>query len=83
MHAMWKPSKFKTIYLYATIYVWTLTLPSAIAVYWAFGDMLLDHSNAFSLLPKSKARDVAVVLMLIHQVSDADVLFSPSSLSSY
>lgn len=67
MHAMWKPSKFKTIYLYATVYVWTLTLPSAIAVYWAFGDLLLDHSNAFSLLPKSGARDLAVVLMLIHQ----------------
>lgn len=67
MHAMWKPSKFKTIYLYATMYVWTLTLPSAIAVYWAFGDQLLDHSNAFSLLPRSPARDLAIVLMLIHQ----------------
>ncbi|MCO5575723.1 hypothetical protein L7F22_029526 [Adiantum nelumboides] len=67
MHAMWKPSKFKVIYLYATLYVWTLTLPSAIAVYWAFGDQLLDHSNAFSLMPRSPARDLAVVLMLIHQ----------------
>lgn len=67
MHAMWQPSKFKTIYLYATMYVWTLTLPSAIAVYWAFGDQLLDHSNAFSLMPRSPARDFAIVLMLIHQ----------------
>ncbi|KAH7299350.1 hypothetical protein KP509_24G007000 [Ceratopteris richardii] len=67
MHAMWKPSKFKLVYLFATMYVWTLTLPSAIAMYWAFGDQLLDHSNAFSLLPKSGARDVAVILMLIHQ----------------
>lgn len=67
MHAMWKPRKFKIIYLYATIYVWTLTIPSAIAVYWAFGDQLLDHANAFALLPKSRARDLAVVLMLIHQ----------------
>ena len=68
MHAMWKPEKFKAIYLVATVYVLTLTLPSAAAVYWAFGDLLLSHSNAFALLPKSPFRDLAVVLMLIHQV---------------
>ncbi|GER37961.1 auxin transporter-like protein [Striga asiatica] len=67
MHAMWKPQKFKYIYLVATLYVFTLTLPSASAVYWAFGDELLNHSNAFSLLPKSGWRDAAVILMLIHQ----------------
>ncbi|KAB5541569.1 hypothetical protein DKX38_014543 [Salix brachista] len=67
MHAMWKPQKFKAIYLLATLYVLTLTLPSAAAVYWAFGDMLLNHSNAFALLPRSPSRDMAVILMLIHQ----------------
>ncbi|KAG8503712.1 hypothetical protein CXB51_001723 [Gossypium anomalum] len=67
MHAMWKPQKFKAIYLIATLYVLTLTLPVAAAVYWAFGDMLLDHSNAFSLLPRTPFRDMAVILMLIHQ----------------
>ncbi|CAH2056690.1 unnamed protein product [Thlaspi arvense] len=67
MHAMWKPQKFKYIYLLATLYVFTLTLPSASAVYWAFGDQLLNHSNAFSLLPKTRWRDAAVILMLIHQ----------------
>nr|GEZ00688.1 auxin transporter-like protein 2 [Tanacetum cinerariifolium] len=36
MHAMWKPQKFKYIYLFATLYVFTLTLPSATAMYWAF-----------------------------------------------
>lgn len=69
MHAMWKPQKFKLIYLMATLYVLTLTLPSASAVYWAFGDMLLTHSNAFALLPRTGFRDTAVVLMLIHQVT--------------
>ncbi|KAG6492272.1 hypothetical protein ZIOFF_047226 [Zingiber officinale] len=67
MHAMWKPQKFKYLYLLATLYVFTLTLPSAATVYWAFGDQLLTHSNAFSLLPRSGWRDVAVILMLIHQ----------------
>lgn len=68
MHAMWKPQKFKYIYLFATCYVFTLTLPSATAMYWAFGDQLLNHSNAFSLLPRTGFRDAAVILMLIHQV---------------
>ncbi|PQM36839.1 auxin transporter-like protein 3 [Prunus yedoensis var. nudiflora] len=67
MHAMWKPQKFKLIYLMATLYVLTLTLPSASAVYWAFGDNLLTHSNALALLPRTGFRDTAVVLMLIHQ----------------
>lgn len=64
---MWKPQKFKYIYLIATVYVFTLTLPSAAAMYWAYGDQLLNHSNAFSLLPKNGFRDTAVILMLIHQ----------------
>jgi auxin influx carrier (AUX1 LAX family) len=67
MHAMWKPAKFKYIYLLATLYVFTLTLPSASAMYWAYGDELLAHANAFSLLPKTAWRDAAVILMLIHQ----------------
>ncbi|KAE8722805.1 Auxin transporter-like protein 1 [Hibiscus syriacus] len=67
MHATWKPQKFKYLYLFATLYVFTLTLPSIFAVYWALGDQLLNHSNAFSLLPKTSFRDAAVILMLIHQ----------------
>ena len=67
MHAMWRPQKFKSIYLLATVYVLTLTLPSAAAAYWAFGDALLTHSNALALLPRTPFRDAAVVLMLIHQ----------------
>ncbi|KAI4993631.1 hypothetical protein ZWY2020_007944 [Hordeum vulgare] len=67
MHAMWRPQKFKAIYLMATAYVLTLTLPSAASVYWAFGDELLTHSNALSLLPRTAFRDAAVVLMLVHQ----------------
>ncbi|CAL4932875.1 unnamed protein product [Urochloa decumbens] len=67
MHAMWRPQKFKSIYLLATVYVLTLTLPSAAAAYWAFGDALLTHSNALALLPRTAFRDAAVVLMLIHQ----------------
>ncbi|KAL0438055.1 UNVERIFIED_CONTAM: Auxin transporter-like protein 3 [Sesamum latifolium] len=77
MHAMWKPQKFKLIYLIATIYVLTLTLPSASAVYWAFGDLLLNRSNALALLPRTGFRDTAVILMLIHQAAhEIDNTFS-------
>ncbi|GJN08491.1 hypothetical protein PR202_ga26417 [Eleusine coracana subsp. coracana] len=68
MHAMWRPQKFKAIYLMATLYVLTLTLPSAASVYWAFGDALLTHSNALAMLPRTAWRDAAVVLMLIHHL---------------
>ncbi|XP_024517893.1 auxin transporter-like protein 1 isoform X2 [Selaginella moellendorffii] len=67
MHAMWKPRKFKLVYLYAIVYIFTLTLPSAIAVYWRFGDKMLDNANAFAVFPKTKFRDAAVILMLMHQ----------------
>ena len=69
MHAMYRPVKFKYVYLFATLYIFTLTIPSSMAIYWSFGDALLQNSNALSLLPKSPARDVAVLLMLIHQVA--------------
>ncbi|CAA0815804.1 Auxin transporter protein 1 [Striga hermonthica] len=62
MHAMWKPRKLKYIYLLATLYVFTLTLPSASAMYWAYGDQLLTHANAFSLLPRTGWRDAAVFI---------------------
>ncbi|KAI4965983.1 hypothetical protein ZWY2020_047270 [Hordeum vulgare] len=65
---MWKPRKFKYIYLVATLYVFTLTLPSAATMYWAFGDALLCCTQRLvALLPKSGWRDTAVILMLIHQ----------------
>ncbi|KAG0576859.1 hypothetical protein M758_UG060600 [Ceratodon purpureus] len=67
MHAMYRPVKFKYVYLFATLYIFTLTIPSSMAIYWSFGDALLENSNALSLLPKSTARDVAVLLMIIHQ----------------
>ncbi|XP_024519545.1 auxin transporter protein 1 isoform X1 [Selaginella moellendorffii] len=66
-HAMKKPQKFKEIYLYAVLYIWTLTLPSAIAVYWTYGEEMLHHSYALTRFHKSKYRDVAIILMIIHQ----------------
>ncbi|KAJ7286678.1 hypothetical protein O6H91_01G084900 [Diphasiastrum complanatum] len=67
MHAMWKPKKYKVVYLNAVLYVFTLTIPSASAMYWTFGDDLLNNANAFFFLPKTKFLNAAAVAMLIHE----------------
>ena len=73
MHAMWKPAKFKYIYLLATLYVFTLTLPSASAMYWAYGDELLTHANAFALLQRTaEHRAVSVRLVAQELVAQAE-----------
>ncbi|KAJ7539531.1 hypothetical protein O6H91_11G098800 [Diphasiastrum complanatum] len=77
MHAMWKPKKFKLVYLYAIFYIFTLTIPSATTIYWAFGDVLLHNSNAFAVLPKTRWRDTAVILMLMHQLIEIGLLALP------
>lgn len=80
---MHRPVKFKYVYLFATLYIFTLTIPSSMAIYWSFGDALLENSNALSLLPKSPARDVAVILMIIHQVATLETLNHQCSLFRY
>ncbi|KAL0034791.1 hypothetical protein WJX77_007387 [Trebouxia sp. C0004] len=67
MHAMMAPSKFGVVYLLSSMYVFTLTLPNTISVYWAHGDSLLTHTNALSVLPASPLRSTAVLLMVAHQ----------------
>uniref|UniRef100_M4DKV5 Amino acid transporter transmembrane domain-containing protein n=1 Tax=Brassica campestris TaxID=3711 RepID=M4DKV5_BRACM len=61
------PTKLVLYFTGATNILYTFGGHAASAVYWAFGDALLNHSNAFSLLPKNGWRDAAVILMLIHQ----------------
>ncbi|KAJ7562629.1 hypothetical protein O6H91_03G078100 [Diphasiastrum complanatum] len=77
LDAMWKPRKYKVVYLYAILYIFTLTLPSAITMYWAFGETMLHNSNAFAVLPKTKYRDAAVVLMLMHQFIEFGLIALP------
>ncbi|KAJ7526716.1 hypothetical protein O6H91_16G019600 [Diphasiastrum complanatum] len=67
MHAMWKPVKYKYVYVLNCLYVLTITMPHSVAVYWAYGDELLQHSNAFAVLPKSAFRNIGLVFMIVHQ----------------
>ncbi|KAL5983687.1 hypothetical protein ACLOJK_017778, partial [Asimina triloba] len=57
MEAMWKPKKYKYVYIFAVLYTYLLTIPDSVAVYWAYGDDLLHRSNAFGVLPPSKAKN--------------------------
>lgn len=68
MHAMWKPVRYKYVYLACTIYVLFITVPHSYALYWSFGDELLLKNNALGILPNSYARDTALVFMIIHQI---------------
>lgn len=68
MHAMWKPAKYKYVYVACSLYVLFITIPHSYALYWAYGDKLLTHNNALGLLPTSNARDTALIFMIIHQV---------------
>ncbi len=77
MHAMMAPSKFSLVYLLSSMYVFTLTLPNTISVYWAHGDSLLTHTNALSVLPASPLRSTAVVLMVAHQCVAFGLFITP------
>lgn len=68
MHAMWRPRKFGWVYIAACLYTFTLTMPNSISVYWAHGDQMLTKSNALGVLPPSTYRDIAIILMIIHQI---------------
>ncbi|GLJ38158.1 hypothetical protein SUGI_0776840 [Cryptomeria japonica] len=67
MHAMWRPKSYKYVYLCTVAYVMTITLPHCIILYKNFGDVLLDHSNALSVFPRTIFRDISLSFMIIHQ----------------
>ncbi|CAK9881347.1 unnamed protein product [Sphagnum jensenii] len=67
MEAMWKHKHYKYAYICCVLYTYLLTIPNSVSVYWAYGDVLLHHSNAFSVLPPSAACNVAIVAMIAHQ----------------
>jgi auxin influx carrier (AUX1 LAX family) len=68
MHAMWTPRSYKYVYLATVGYVMTITMPHCVILYWAFGDELLTHSNALSVLPASTFRSIGLGFMIAHQV---------------
>eukprot|EP00891_Asterochloris_glomerata_P008628 jgi/Astpho2/8628/Aster-05103 len=58
MDAMWQPEGYSRAYLYAWI----------ISIQLAYPDMSLQQGNVYGVLPRSSARSVSIVLMLLHQI---------------
>jgi len=60
------PADYDRSYFWSYLYVFTLTMPNAVAAYYTFGDEVLGAANSFALFPKSPARDVGMMLMMLH-----------------
>lgn len=75
LESMKRPASYKWVCIAVTVYALLVTVPSAIAVYWSAGDILLVRSNAFAVLPPSGWRTMAVASLVIHQAAGF-VLFS-------
>ncbi|CAM6122191.1 unnamed protein product [Calypogeia fissa] len=68
MDAMKQPAKFRYVYMGVVGYTLALVIPSGFCVYWANGDIMLNRSNAFAVVPKSGWRTFSIALMVSHQV---------------
>lgn len=62
------PADYDRSYFWSYLYVFTLTMPNAVAAYYAFGDEVLGAANSFALFPKTTARDVGMMLMMLHEL---------------
>lgn len=62
------PTAYDKCYFYSYLYVFTLTIPNAVATYYVYGDECKDNSNAFSLYDVSVQRDIGIVMMVVHQM---------------
>ncbi|KAJ7296907.1 hypothetical protein O6H91_Y092600 [Diphasiastrum complanatum] len=67
LEAMRSPEHYKYVYPAVVFYILLLIIPSSTSVYWAYGDLLLNRSNAFAVLPHSGWRGLAIVAMVMHQ----------------
>ncbi|EFJ10166.1 hypothetical protein SELMODRAFT_184022 [Selaginella moellendorffii] len=67
LEAMHSPEKFGFVYPLAVLYILVLSIASSTSVYWAYGDDLLEESNAFAVLPPSHWKRFAIFSMFVHQ----------------
>jgi auxin influx carrier (AUX1 LAX family) len=61
------PATYDRSYFWSYLYVFTLTMPNAVAAYHTYGQEARDNANSFSLFPPSGARDFGIVMMSLHQ----------------
>jgi auxin influx carrier (AUX1 LAX family) len=63
-----EPSRYDVAYVYSILYVYTMTLPNAITGYYRFGSEAATQENAFYLFDDTVYREIAVVLLCVHEV---------------
>ena len=62
------PGSYDKSYFWSYLYVFSLTMPNAVAAYRTYGNLARDNANSFALFEPSMQRDVAIVLMSLHQM---------------
>lgn len=50
------------------LYVYTLVLPNSMFIYWGWPAQAAEYGNVYGYMPASVARDISIVLMVLHQV---------------
>jgi auxin influx carrier (AUX1 LAX family) len=61
------PGTYDKSYFWSYLYVFTLTMPNAVAAYYTYGQECLQNTNSFSMFPQSAYRDFAIIMMSLHQ----------------
>jgi len=61
------PASYDRSYFWSYLYVFTLTMPNAVAAYYTYGQDCLYNANSFSLFPSSPYRNFGIIMMSLHQ----------------
>ncbi|KAK9807758.1 hypothetical protein WJX72_008373 [[Myrmecia] bisecta] len=65
--AMFQPSKYDRVYPLSYLFTVFVTVPHSILIQLAFPAANAKYGNVYGVVPVSAARDVSIVLMIIHQ----------------
>jgi auxin influx carrier (AUX1 LAX family) len=63
-----KPDRYDIAYVFAMLYVYSITIPNGVTGYYAYGSEAAMTANAFYLFPDTVYRSVGISLMCLHEV---------------
>ncbi|CAL5229390.1 g12708 [Coccomyxa viridis] len=75
--AMYKPSRYDSIYPLSYIFTYVVTVPHSILTQlaWPLGNA--KQGNVFGVVPNNAARDVSIILMVIHECIAYAIYITP------
>ena len=59
---------FHKVFYSSYLYVFTLVLPNSVFILWGWPAQAAQYGNVYTYMPPSVARDISIVLMVLHQV---------------